>query len=332
MRLTPTIPGWRGIMLKELFGLHHDNLRYFFENIDISASETIFQKLLQCKGTIFLTGVGKSALVAKKIAVTMISTGTRALYLSATDAVHGDLGIVSDQDIFLFLSKSGETEELLTLIPYIRNKGAYLIAVVSTPESRLSKACHLSISLPLQKELCPFDLAPTTSAAIQLIFGDVLTVALMRAKKFSLSDYALNHPAGRIGKRISLRVSDLMITGNRLPSCKPSSPLVNILGELSSKGCGCIIVTDEEQKLQGIFTDGDLRRSLQKYGVKALEMTIEEIMTRSPRTIGPDVLAWDAMKSMEAHQNAAITTMPVISAEKKVLGLIKMHDILQSGL
>lgn len=319
-------------MLKELFGLHRDTLDHFFDNVDIKASEAILQAFLNCSGTIFFSGIGKSALVAKKIAVTMVSTGTRALFLSATDALHGDLGIVSDKDLFVFLSKSGESDELLNLIPYIRNKGAYLIGIVSAPNSRLAKACHLSISLPLKKELCPFDLAPTTSAAIQLIFGDVLTIALMRNKNFSLSDYALNHPAGRIGKRISLRVKDLMIVGPRLPACCPKAQIMSVLGELSSKGCGCLVVTNDQQELQGIFTDGDLRRSLQNHGVKALEMSIQELMTKTPRTIGPDVLAWEAMQSMEAHQNQAITTMPVIGPDRKVLGLIKMHDILQSGL
>lgn len=319
-------------MLGELFGLHRDYLDYFFENVDLAASEAVLQTFLNCTGTIFFTGVGKSGLVAKKIAVTMVSTGTRALFLSPTDALHGDIGIVSDKDVFVFLSKSGESDELLNLIPYLRNKGAYLIGIVSTPTSRLGNACNLNIYLPLKKELCPFDLAPTTSAAIQLIFGDVLTIALMRTKNFSLSDYALNHPAGRIGKRISLKVKDLMITGKRLPSCHPDASLVSILGELSSKGCGCILVTAEDQRLLGIFTDGDLRRSLTKHGVHVLDKNIHEVMTISPRVIGPDVLAWDAMKHMESNQNQAITSMPVIDQDKRLLGLIKMHDILQSGL
>lgn len=319
-------------MLRELFNLHREYLDHFFDQVDIKASEAILQAFLNCNGTLFFTGVGKSALVAKKIAMTMVSTGTRALFLSPTDALHGDIGIVSENDVFVFLSKSGESDELLNLIPYLRNKGVYLIAVVSAANSRLEKVCHLSITLPVIKELCPFDLAPTTSAAIQLIFGDVLTVALMRTKNFSLSDYALNHPAGRIGKRISLRVKDLMITGKRLPICSPQDILVNILGELSSKGCGCIMVIDNEGILKGIFTDGDLRRSLQHHGVQALDMTLETLMTRTPRSIGPDILAWDAMKQMEADQNRAITTLPVIDDRRALLGLIKMHDILQSGL
>lgn len=319
-------------MLTELFGSHRDCLDYFFDHIDVKLSETILHTFLNCTGTIFFTGIGKSALVAKKIAMTMVSTGTRALYLSATDALHGDLGIVSDRDLFVLFSKSGESDELLNLVPYIRNKGAKLIGIVSSPHSRLAKACHLSICLPLKKELCPFDLAPTTSAAIQLIFGDVLTIAMMRQKNFSINDYALNHPAGRIGKRISLRVKDLMITGPRLPSCNAQVPIMHVLNELSSKGCGCVVVTDDTQQLHGIFTDGDLRRSLQSHGVKALEMPIRELMTKTPRTIGPEVLAWEAMQSMEAHQNQAITTMPVVDDGHKVLGLIKMHDILQSGL
>lgn len=319
-------------MLEELFHFHRDSLDYFFNHIDIAKSEEILDKFLKCEGTLFFTGIGKSALVAKKIAVTMVSTGTRALFLSASDAVHGDLGIVSNRDVFVFLSKSGESDELLQLIPYLRNKGAYLIAIVSTPNSRLANACHCHVVLPLKKELCPFDLAPTTSSAIQLIFGDVLTVALMRLKKFTLSDYALNHPAGRIGKRISLKVKDLMIKNPRLPLCSPQAPLMGILSELSSKGCGCILAVGETQELKGIFTDGDLRRSLEQHGVKALEMPLSALMTHAPRSIGPEVLAWEAMKSMEALQNQAITVLPVIDQEQRVLGLIKMHDILQTGL
>ena len=182
------------------------------------------------------------------------------------------------------------------------------------------------------KELCPFDLAPTTSATVQMIFGDVLTVALMQSKKFSLNDYALNHPAGRIGKRISLKVSDLMIRGPRIPKCKAHDKVCDILGELSSKACGCVIVVDDQEILVGIFTDGDLRRALHGHGADVLSKSIGELMTKTPRTIQGGLLAWDAMKSMEALQNQAITAMPVIDDQQRLLGVIKMHDILQSGL
>ncbi|TXI39306.1 MAG: KpsF/GutQ family sugar-phosphate isomerase [Nitrosomonas sp.] len=319
-------------MLRELFDLNRSYIEHFFENVDIAAADHIFTIMKECKGSLCFSGVGKSALVAKKIAVTMVSTGTRASYVSATDALHGDLGIVTDQDVFTFFSKSGESDELLSLAPYIRNKGAQLIAIVSHADSRLAKACHHSIVLPVKQELCPFNLAPTTSTAIQMIFGDVLTVALMREKRFTLDAYALNHPAGRIGKRISLRVRDLMLTGPRLPLCKPDDQIINVLGELSSKGRGCILVVDDNGFLLGIFTDGDLRRSLQKYGVTALEKPLSELMTTTPRCIDDHELAWDAMKVMESNQKSAISLMPVVDKDKKVLGLIHMHDILQSGL
>ncbi len=319
-------------MLRELFELNRSYIDYFFNKIDIEAAEHIFTILKECQGALCFTGIGKSGLVANKVAVTMVSTGTRALYISATDALHGDLGMVTDKDIFIMFSKSGESDELLSLAPFIRNKGAKLVAIVSQPNSRLAKACHYNIVLPLKQELCPFNLAPTTSTAIQMIFGDVLTVGLMREKRFTLDAYALNHPGGRIGKRISLRVSDLMITDKRIPTCRGSDVALNILGELSSKGCGCILVVDDDGILSGIFTDGDLRRALQQFGIAALEKPLEELMTKTPRCITSDVLAWDAMKSMEADQSQAITAMPVVDEKRRLLGVIKMHDILQSGL
>ncbi len=319
-------------MLKELFELNRATINYFFDHVDLEAAERIFTVMKECEGTLCFTGIGKSSVVAKKIAVTMISTGTRALYLSATNALHGDLGLVTDKDVFVIFSKSGESEELLNLAPYIRNKGAKLIAIVSQTHSRLAKACNLSIVLPVEQELCPFNLAPTTSTTIQMIFGDVMTVALMREKRFTLDDYALNHPAGRIGKRITLKVGDLMLTGNRIPTCKGSDIALNILSELSSKGCGCIMVVDETGILEGIFTDGDLRRALQQHGIAALEKPVHDLMTTTPRCISDNLLAWEAMKEMEKDQKRPITSMPVTDDQKRLLGLIKMHDILQSGL
>ncbi len=319
-------------MLQELFDRQRSYIEHFFDAVDVATAEKIFEVLRDCKGTLCFTGIGKSGLVANKIAVTMISTGTKAQYISATNALHGDLGMVGEDDVIVLFSKSGESDELLNLVPFLRNKGATLVAVVSKAGNRLAKACHHSIALPVEQELCPFDLAPTTSTAIQMIFGDILTVALMRHKEFSLDQYALNHPAGRIGKRISLKVNDLMISGTRLPSCKNSDTLLDILGDLSAKGCGCVLVLDDDGLLLGIFTDGDLRRALQKYGPEVLQQPIGQIMTANPRTIEGEVLAWDAMQAMESDQNRAITVMPVVDRDRKVKGLIKMHDILQSGL
>lgn len=319
-------------MLKELLQKEKEYLDYFFDKIDLAASEKIVEALHACQGVMIFSGIGKSGLVAEKIAATMTSTGSRALFVSPTNALHGDIGIASEKDIFIFLSKSGESDELLQLIPALRNKRVKIIGIVSNAHSRLAKACDLFIDLPLQQELCPFDMVPTTSAVIQMIFGDLLAIALMRMKNFSLDDYVQNHPAGRIGKRISLKVSDLMIKGSSIPLCKPGDKLVDILVELSNKRCGCILIVDEAQVLQGIFTDGDLRRSLQKHGASSLHLSMEEVMTKAARWTDPHCLAWDAMRKMEGDQKSAITVLPVLEKDKKVVGLIKLHDIVQTGL
>jgi arabinose-5-phosphate isomerase len=325
------IPQNESVDLKSLFARQRTYIDNFFENLDLTHVEPFFQELLNCQGVVIVTGVGKSGIIAQKIATTLVSTGTRAIYLSPTDALHGDLGIVSSRDIVVFLSKSGESDELLGLIPAIRNKGARLLSMVSNPESRLARAADRVVNLPLTQELCPFDLAPTTSDVLQLIFGDVLAVALMKAKGFSIDQYAKNHPAGRIGKRITLRVDDLMLKGDALPVCRSNRTLGSLLVLLSDKQCGCLLVTDENERLLGIFTDGDLRRSLQKEPESFLTRIVGDLMSPSPRTIAPTALAYDALKVMEGDQQRPITVLPV-TQNGRCLGLIKLHDLLQSGV
>lgn len=318
--------------LKALLEKQRTYLDHFFKHIDFKAAEQMLQLLNECKGVMIFSGIGKSGLVAKKIAVTMTSTGTKALYLSPANALHGDIGIVTNKDVFIIVSKSGESDELLQMLPFLRNKDVKLIAMVSNAESRLAKACDFVMLLPVEKELCPFDLAPTTSTTIQMIFGDVLAIALMELKKFSIDQYALNHPSGRIGKRATVKVKDLMITGDALPLCKPKDKLVDILVELSNKRCGCVLVINDLHVLQGIFTDGDLRRSLQKKGGDILNTSMEHLMTRSPRSIGPEDMAWKAMQIMESGKKSEITVLPVLDEHHKILGIIKLHDIVQAGV
>lgn len=318
-------------LLKELLDKEREYINYFFDHLDAREVEGIVDLLAACEGVMIFTGVGKSGLVAEKIAMTMTSSGSRAFYISPNNALHGDIGIVSDKDVVVMLSKSGESDELLSLIPTLRNKQTKLVAIVNAPNSRLAKSCDLSIHLPLKRELCPYDMVPTTSMVIQMIFGDVLAIALMRLKNFSLDQYALNHPGGRIGKRLSLKVNDLMLKGTSVPTCSPHDKLVDTLVELSNKRCGCVLIVDEAKKLQGIFTDGDLRRSLQKHGAIALESSMGELMTKTARSITPHHMAWEAMKEMESDQKNAITILPVLD-EQKVVGVIKLHDIVQSGL
>lgn len=319
-------------MLKELFDQKREYLNHFFDSLDLVAAEKFFNIIKACQGLLCFTGVGKSGLVAEKTAVTMTSTGSRALFISPTNALHGDLGMLTKKDLCIMLSKSGESDELLRLIPYLRNRGVGLLSVVSSANSRLAKASDFSMSLPLTRELCPFNMAPTTSTAIQLIFGDVMAIALMRDQNFSLQQYAMNHPAGSIGKRITMRVQDIMLRDQDLPLCTSEQRLSETLLELSNKKCGCVLVVNEHMILEGIFTDGDLRRALLGKGPHVLELKMEQLMTRTPRMVAGEMLAWDAMKMMEADPKHPITCLPVVDEQKKVCGIIKLHDIIQSGL
>jgi arabinose-5-phosphate isomerase len=317
-------------MLKELIEKQKKYANSFLDSLDVSVIERVIELMVGCKGMIFFIGVGKSGLVAKKIASTMVSTGTKALFLSPTDSMHGDLGMVSSEDIVVLLSKSGETDELLSLIPALRNKNATLCSVVCNPTSRLASSCQYRVNLPIERELCPFDMAPTMSTTAQLMFGDLLTVAIMQHKKFGLDAYAQNHPAGTIGKRITLRVRDLMLRGDKVPVCYPDSLLKDVLIELSNKRCGCILVSDHEDILLGIFTDGDLRRALQNYGGCVLDEPIAGYMTKNPAWIAAEEMAWVALKRMEGA--VRITALPVLSNEGLILGLLHIHDVIQSGL
>lgn len=319
-------------MIRQLLEKERAHVNQFVDSVDVDSLEKLLNVLLECKGLIILSGVGKSGLVAEKISVTLTSTGTRAFFISPTNALHGDIGIVTGQDIVIMLSKSGESDELLNLIPFLRNKHVYIVALVSNASSRLAKAVDHVVVLPNIPELCPFDLAPTTSTLMQLIVGDVLAIALMEHKRFSKDQFAANHPSGRIGRRIVTRVSDLMIRGDSIPTCQPEDKLVDTLVELSNKRCGCVLVLNPQRELLGIFTDGDLRRSLQAKGSVALESTMRILMTQSPRSIQAQTLAWDALHLMEADQNHPITVLPVLDEQKKVVGVIKMHDIIQAGL
>jgi len=313
----------------DLFKTKRQYLNFFFDHLDTKKANQILEILLSCKNNIIFTGIGKSAIIANKIAMTMLSTGTKAIFLPAIDALHGDIAMISEDDIFVVLSKSGETEELINLIPYVQKRNSKVIAIVSNENSRLAKISDYYISLPVEQELCPYNLAPTTSTCVQLIFGDVLTIALMQKKKFSIEQYALNHPAGAIGKQITLRVEDLMIKDDALPICYENDLLKDVLHVLSAKKCGCLLIADDKKNLKGIFTDGDLRRLLQNQKLDFFNKTMRDVMTISPILINKNALAIDAMKQMEDKKQ--ITIIPVVE-NKKIIGLIRMHDIVQIGL
>jgi arabinose-5-phosphate isomerase len=307
------------------------SMQILFDKFDVPRLTQIARLVENMEGSLFCTGIGKSGVIAQKNAMTLSSYGIKSFYLSAQDALHGNIGVVSKGDLVIMLSKSGETQELLDLCPALRSKQSTIIAVVSNDSCRLAKASSHTFVLPELRELCPFDMAPTTSTLSQLIFGDLLAMTLMRLKKVVLDDFIQNHPAGRIGRRQILRVRDIMVPFEKMPVCFPSQTLCEILVELSNKQCGCICVLGPQEELLGIFTDGDLRRALQKFGPTAMAQPMHALMTLNPRTISPQELAYDAMRLMEEDQKRPITVLPVTEASACV-GLIRMHDILQSGL
>ena len=311
--------------------LNNRYMKYFFDELDYEPLQKFCQLVLDCKGTVFFTGVGKSGFIAQKISMTLVSTGTKSVFLNPTDALHGDIGIVSKEDIMVMFSKSGSTTELLTLIPYARAKGATLFGVSSNAKSKLAKETDMHVMLPLERELCPFDLAPVTSTAIQMLFGDTCAVAIMQAKSLTMDQYAMNHPAGRIGKRLILSVKDVMKPLSGLPLAKPDEKLVDALVELSSKGQGCLLVVDDANTLLGVFTDGDLRRSLHEKGGEVLQAPIKDLMSSTPRTTLAEGKAVDAMREMEAG-GRPVSFLPVIDEEKKLVGLLTLHGLVNAGL
>ncbi|XP_041003218.1 probable arabinose 5-phosphate isomerase isoform X2 [Juglans microcarpa x Juglans regia] len=266
--------------LLTLFKSQQNHLNFFFENLSLPQTLSFARILLSASGTIFFSGVGKSGFVAHKISQTLVSLGIRSAFLSPVDALHGDIGILKPSDVVVLFSKSGTTDELLRLVPCVRAKGSYLVSVTSVEGNALASACDMNVHLPVERELCPFDLAPVTSTAIQMVFGDTVAIALMGARNLTKEEYAANHPAGRIGKSLIFKVKDLMKKQDELPVCREEDLIMDQLVELTSKGCGCLLVIDEYHHLIGTFTDGDLRRTLKASGEGIFKLTVGEMCNR----------------------------------------------------
>ncbi|KAM3228444.1 hypothetical protein ACQJBY_059854 [Aegilops geniculata] len=270
--------------LAALFDAQRRHLDHFFDRLDMPQAAAFAQALLDAPGAVFFTGVGKSGIVARKLAQTLASLGfARAGFLSPVDALHGDIGSVFPGDVLVLLSKSGASDELLALAPCARAKGAKLISLTSAASGAdcpLAAACDLNVHLPLQGEVCPFGLAPVTSTAIQMVFGDTVVAAIMEARRLTRDQYASNHPAGKIGKTLIFKVKDVMKKQNELPLCKEGDMIMDQLTELTSKGCGCLLVVDDEYHLIGTFTDGDLRRTLKASGPAIFSLTVGEMCNR----------------------------------------------------
>lgn len=318
-------------MLEDLLNRQRQYLNYYFEHFDKEEMSRFVQMCLNTEGLIVFTGVGKSGIIADKIAMTLVSTGTKALSLPPTNFLHGDIGILSEKDLLVLISRSGETEELFNLVSFARKRQTRLAAIVSNSQSRLARMCDITVHLPIEKELCPFDLAPTTSTVAQLLCGDLLAVALMQAKKFDLSQYVLNHPSGSIGQKIRMTLKVEEVMQKEIPLAKPDECLKDVLAEFSSKKMGALVIADAEQNLLGIFTDGDLRRALQAYGSEVLSKPMHYLMSHTPLSISKEILAWDALKFMQRDPKKFVMILPVVDGQK-VIGMLRMHDIVQAGI
>src|SRR5688572_5556777 len=283
--------------------------------------------VLGARGRVVCTGMGKSGHVARKIAATLASTGTPAFYVHPGEAGHGDLGMIIDTDVVLALSYSGESDEVLTLLPVLKRQGNKLISMTGRPNSSLAREAdvHLDISVPA--EACPLDLAPTSSTTVSLAMGDALAVALLDARGFTADDFARSHPAGSLGRRLLLHIRDVMHGGDDVPRVRETATLSETLVEMSRKRLGMSAVVDGDGRLLGLYTDGDLRRTLDDATVDMRSTPISVVMTRSPKTIGADALAVEAAQLMEAHK---INALLVVDDDRRVVGALNIHDLLRA--
>ncbi|RUM30802.1 MAG: KpsF/GutQ family sugar-phosphate isomerase [Aquifex sp.] len=311
----------RKVISEEIRGL--ERLR---SSLDENFSKAVLL-ILKCEGKVVLTGIGKSGHVARKIASTFSSTGTPSVFLHPAEALHGDLGLIDKKDVVIAISNSGESSEVLAIVPYLKLQGVPLIGITNNPESSLAKHSDIVLTLNIDKEACPLDLAPTTSSTATLVLGDALAMVVMQLKGFTKKDFALRHPAGSLGRKLRL-VKDLYHTGEEMPIVKENTPMKEVIIEMTAKGFGATAVVNEEGKLVGIITDGDLRRFVNRGG-SFERTTAKDVMTKNPKTIYPDELALVALKKMEDHN---ITVLIVVNRENKPIGIIHMHDILKAEI
>ena len=288
--------------------------------------EKAVHTIMNCRGRLVISGIGKSAAIAQKIVATLNSTGTPAIFMHAADAIHGDLGIVQQEDVVMIISKSGESPEIKILVPFIKNFKNTLIGMVGNVESYLGMQADMLLNTTVEQEACPNNLAPTTSTTAQLVMGDALAICLMEQKGFTSDDFAKFHPGGVLGKKLYLRVADLFIK-NEKPSVTRNKSLKEIIVEISAKRLGAAAVVDENNNLLGVITDGDLRRLLAN-DISIDKITAADVMTTSPKTIGAEALAVDALDLM---RKKSITQLVVVD-DKKYLGFIHLHDLIREGL
>lgn len=285
--------------------------------------------LLACKGRVVVTGMGKSGHIGGKIAATFASTGTPAFFVHPGEASHGDLGMVTRTDAVVAISYSGETAELLSILPLIKRMGVPLVAMTGRPGSTLAKAASVHLNVGVKLEACPLNLAPTASTTATLAMGDALAVAILKARGFTENDFAMTHPGGALGKRLLLKVQDVMHGGKHLPRVREKATLTEALEEMSRKGFGLTAIVDARDKVLGVYTDGDLRRTLDHGSVDTRRITIGQVMTRGGKHVRADQLAAEAVNLMEKHK---ITALLVTDAKNTLVGVLHMHDLLRAGV
>jgi arabinose-5-phosphate isomerase len=317
-----------GRLAHEVLEIESEAIRSLKERIDehfLRACELI----LACHGRVIVTGMGKSGHIGGKIAATLASTGTPAFFVHPGEASHGDLGMITGSDVVLALSNSGETDELLMILPLIKRLHVPLIAMTGNQRSRLAQAADAHLNVAVAREACPLGLAPTASTTATLAMGDALAVVLLESRDFTEEDFARSHPAGSLGRRLLLQIGDLMHSGERLPQVQQQASLSSALAEMSAKGLGMTAVIDTQQRICGIFTDGDLRRLLDHGQVNIQQLTVAEVMKTRFTTSRADQLAGEALQMMDELR---INALPIVDADNHLLGVINMHDLLRAGV
>lgn len=321
-------------MKKDSIEIGKKELRITSEAIALAAGriDSSFERavdiIFNCEGKTVVTGMGKTGIIGRKIAATLASTGTTSIYLHPAEGIHGDLGILEEKDVVLAVSYSGNTEELLKIIPYLKFMKIPVIAITGNPHSELAKNAAVVLDCSVPDNCEPFNLVPTVSTTVALALGDALAVALLKKKDFSMHDFARFHPGGTIGKKLLLTVEDLMHSGSGNPIVRENEKMRSALLIMTEKGLGCTSVVDENGQLTGIITDGDLRRILTKVG-DVLDRSAYESMTKNPKTVTKEVLAVEALNLMETHK---ITMLPVINNKNEPIGMLHMHDLIDAGV
>ncbi|MDP1759039.1 MAG: KpsF/GutQ family sugar-phosphate isomerase [Thermodesulfovibrionales bacterium] len=313
---------------KKVLKIEADAVAALAEKLD-STFEKAIDIIFKSKGRVVVTGMGKSGLVGKKIAATLASTGTPAFFMHPAEASHGDLGMVTSDDVIIAISNSGETVELSGLIPFLKRFNVGLIAMTGNLNSTLAKSADVHLDVSVKEEACPLGVVPTASTTAALAMGDAIAVALLVKRGLKQEDFAFFHPGGNLGKKLFIKVKDLMHTGDALPFVSPETEMIKAVVEISSKRLGVAIVSDAGKKIFGVLTDGDIRRGIEKWGKEFFDMKAGEVMTKNPKTISEEELAVKALSIMETH---SITSLAVPDSDGKAIGVIHLHDILKQGI